>query len=538
MLFGVIAGTLENDSAFHCLICNLPLRSQDFDSTCPGLSPKQREDLTMKTTWWSDILLLNDPDDEVERLEPSLGYEQFGDYPEPIGEPQKVRPRSEASEIAVVPGQCLQGSSFRLSPFSDLTRREVNVDRALTEPATFDGRVWIPVHRACLDIAQKVFESSPNAYVKDMRGLWTALHWRLAISATNRQCGPEPNYTIGRTHFYAPWWNWWSWRQARARDSRDGPGQSVAEFVELYQTFASSPYESSGYKLTEDILRNLEQCPRGACSEGDAHSLTTRFLLLPGELQDAIVAEIRPVRGLPRATTRLLPQEFWREQLKSGSKGLLPWLWDIDAELVDAKASETCTGGEGYEWNWELLVRKLSCNVDFGVRLEVPEDADPWKPHNPGATWIWTGYRNDLEHVPAGLHNRRRIWQLMEEMFVGDVLPSPPKGRRTSLVPRSPEKKHIQLHWTKSGDLMEPTKAKWLPSFDIAEDFVRRIGGDVYMVQGRQPLQYWQNPAKFSAWRSGRNSWSSQVAPKTESRPAPATVDEIITIIRGLDYPV
>lgn len=70
------------------------------------------------------------------------------------------------------------------------------------------------------------------------------------------------------------------------------------------------------------------------------------------------------------------------------SKRALPWLWDLDVNVVRTKEQEG-------NWNWELLVRKLT-------QLEI---------HEPGDTSL---------ELPLQLKNRRRIWRLLEEARVGD----------------------------------------------------------------------------------------------------------------------
>ncbi len=156
--------------------------------------------------------------------------------------------------------------------------------------------------------------------------------------------------------------------------------------------------------LTDMILENLEAFPSEESLPPDIMAFRARLLALPQELQDHITSFLRTAAPLPRRCTRLLPQEHWRQMLVYGRT--VPFLWDIDVAAVDR-----CCAGP-WPLDWERLVRELSQPTS---RHRVFEDG------------IWTEVVADCYSrlkVPDGLRNRRRIWQIVEEMFVGDVLPS------------------------------------------------------------------------------------------------------------------
>lgn len=242
-------------------------------------------------------------------------------------------------------------------------------------------------------------------------------------------------------------------------------------------------------------------------------------------------------RDLPQVTTGLLPQSFWLKQLRSGCA--LPWLWELKDEchLLDAKAAEPCPGGDRFEWNWELLTRKLTRGVDFGVKLDVPDGASPYDPIMKGEAvvrseetfWQIDGYHNDLQNVPAGLLNRRRTWQLLEEMFVGDYLPQASTGPSTTgnIGPKWVVEEHIQLPWDKSGQLLKtPT---WIPSFDL-KPYIRRVGGQIYIRNDMvRPMQYWQDPGGY---------WKRELKVGSKNGPQGARPDEVFGVLRRLGYPV
>lgn len=80
-------------------------------------------------------------------------------------------------------------------------------------------------------------------------------------------------------------------------------------------------------------------------------------------------------------------QDWWCEAL--ADKKLLPWLWDLDSELLREKQ-------RAGNWDWESLVRSLS-------KPEI---------HEPSDTTL---------NLPVGLRNRRRIWRCLEEARVDNT---------------------------------------------------------------------------------------------------------------------
>lgn len=308
-------------------------------------------------------------------------------------------------------------------------------------------------------------------------------------------------------------------------DTDQWPGPTEDSEFNLLYSFLSDPIEVEN--LTDTILSNLKPCRRRAVV-ADADRLETQLAALPEDIFHSILSYSRSFRDLPRKATHTLPQHFWKNELMLAGKGLLPWLWDIDLNKITAKTNEPCPEGEDIEWNWELLVRQLSRGVDGGIRTEVPDHVDVYDDSRKEFKydedlWTFTGYHIDMTHVPRGLHNGRRIWQLLEEMFVGDQLPLEGELRRgRSRV--GPKKKCVQLPWTKEGALRE--SAIWLPTINVDVTFVRKIGGQVYSINNRGVLQYWQT-TEFRR-DNGRH----------DGKPAePAPVPEILEVIRKLGYP-
>ncbi|KAF4827875.1 hypothetical protein CGCTS75_v007861 [Colletotrichum tropicale] len=237
---------------------------------------------------------------------------------------------------------------------------------------------------------------------------------------------------------------------------------------------------------------------------------------------------------MPRISSRLVPQPLWKEQLKAGCQGLLPWLWDVEPALIDAKDAEPCPGSPEFEWDWELLFRQLSRGIDYG---KITEPIDRHRVEDLRQVDLvfdkaCTGYSTDMQYVPAGLHNRRRVWQLLEEVFVGDALPW-----ETTVVSGYASTTHIPaiedcvpLWWNKSGDqiLSEPI---WIPSINNIDAFRRRLGGEVYILERYAGLQYWQKPSLIAQHET---SGDETETPDVHG----ASVEEIYSVLRPLGYPV
>ncbi|KAI3556944.1 hypothetical protein CABS02_02951 [Colletotrichum abscissum] len=157
------------------------------------------------------------------------------------------------------------------------------------------------------------------------------------------------------------------WLVSQPGRKKTSPGCIGLVLILLLYLLYTIPLEIE--ELTSCLLQNLRTGRSEVTRTKKGTMLTDNLSKLPTEILDNILAAMG--RDMPPESSHQLPQRLWKDQLKAGSRGLLPWLWDIDPACVDAKDSELC----------------------------------------PGA------------HVPGGLHNRRRIWQLLEEMFVGDTLP-------------------------------------------------------------------------------------------------------------------
>lgn len=177
--------------------------------------------------------------------------------------------------------------------------------------------------------------------------------------------------------------------------------------------------------LTDMLVENLKvSTPEPMTPE--IKGFQERFLALPQELQDHITSFLNTKTALPRHSTRLLLQKEWKRMLVYGRQ--LSFLWDLDIATIES-ADPTMT------LDWEQLVRSLSQVAVRHFLSKIPTST------------AMDVICYDQLRVPNGLRNRRRIWQLVEGMFVGDVLPVARGGRPQPTMPR---------YWDEDGEPVYP----------------------------------------------------------------------------------
>lgn len=147
--------------------------------------------------------------------------------------------------------------------------------------------------------------------------------------------------------------------------------------------------------LTHSILANLQSYDPTANS---VPKLRNKFRPLPQELQDQITSYLTD-QPLALGCNYVLSQSCWKKAFIS-----IPFLWDLDAALVSKKSLQH---SKGAEWDWEKLTRQLMNRVD--VVIEAGKGPITWS------------YKKLGLDVPSGLNNRRRIWQIVEDMYPNDV---------------------------------------------------------------------------------------------------------------------
>lgn len=145
--------------------------------------------------------------------------------------------------------------------------------------------------------------------------------------------------------------------------------------------------------MTDQVLQSLEILPPLEPLSGQ-----TSLLQLPTEVMASITEAMRPFSDPPLECSFLLPPSYWLDALLHGS--LLPWLWDLNEQAIMRKEKSKTAGRE---WNWELLVRHLAqCDT------QEPRPAF-WAKVDPS----------------FGLKNRKRIWDLVNEVLHEQSPPDP-----------------------------------------------------------------------------------------------------------------
>ncbi|RSL48521.1 hypothetical protein CEP54_012878 [Fusarium duplospermum] len=244
-------------------------------------------------------------------------------------------------------------------------------------------RWYLGVHEACLTIASLVMRTSPTSHLRSLRDLWVTLDRRYEVTIRILE-GP------GFFHFLPliplP--------------------QRVDEARRRWGDYYIPDYHPGSYHnwwlddplvipdLTSRLLSNLQLVEPYKTRPS---SLQTNLESLPQELQDRIISLLR-VETIGLDCTRLLLQSYWKQLFLQ-----IPFLWDLDKSLVSEYKDK-----DGKVWDWERLFRQVMTRVQ---PLTYPENGDI-------RAWRYDEVGLD---VPPGFTNRRRIWQLLEDMDPDEV---------------------------------------------------------------------------------------------------------------------
>ncbi|KAI5863730.1 hypothetical protein GGS23DRAFT_604744 [Durotheca rogersii] len=363
------------------------------------------------TSWQTEAVLLSDPAREFEQLEVHYRGGKRADAP-------RLDPGAAATAIRKDAARVVEGNRLRLvgseppAPalgwWNDAGWEDWGVRANESYSDVVDGEYlstpyYVATHGACLALAEDAVRRGP---LRDLRALWKALRARYEVddsyyAGTAVGAAPRPQRVPLPHGYYLP-------------EHRD----AGAERWEAAHPLAVPD-------LTAAVLQSLEALPPPAAPGPAAAAFQQRFAALPAELRDHICSFLAARGGLPAACNGLLPQWAWREVLLRGE--CLPFLRDLDAGAAARFCARWEAEGPRPEPNWELLVRKLG--------------QENWR--------TWDAEASSLG-VPGGLRNRRRVWKLVEEMYVGDLVPvrraMPPAGG-PAVVPR---------YWDKRGELLYP----------------------------------------------------------------------------------
>ncbi|EEU38355.1 uncharacterized protein NECHADRAFT_34783 [Fusarium vanettenii 77-13-4] len=143
--------------------------------------------------------------------------------------------------------------------------------------------------------------------------------------------------------------------------------------------------------LTASLLSNLQPYKPTSPSRQLRY-----FEKLPQNIKQHIMFLVFQ-QELPSRCTYVMPQHYWKEAFFG-----IPFLWDLDRDLIDKASS--------FDLDWEKLTRQIMCPAETTWERRWGEgEARPWSYDDCGLI------------VPPGLTNRRRIWQIVEEMYPDDV---------------------------------------------------------------------------------------------------------------------
>ncbi|KAK6087064.1 hypothetical protein SCUP234_02157 [Seiridium cupressi] len=130
-----------------------------------------------------------------------------------------------------------------------------------------------------------------------------------------------------------------------------------------------------------------------------ALSFRKRFGNLPNELKALVLRYVTAGGEWSMTCTRIFDVGFWKAMFNKNLPCMM-WLWDLDQKLIRRTDPEL-------NMDWELLFRQLP---------QRPRLADS---HSGKPESDFQCYRGVLDIIPPGLEARRRLWTLLEEMYIG-----------------------------------------------------------------------------------------------------------------------
>ncbi|KAK8036549.1 hypothetical protein PG991_001686, partial [Apiospora marii] len=431
-----------------CNICGCPIFPPPPQASEGGVEEGEHP------KWLGQAVMLSDPAEEFETLE--LHY-RAGKKPG-VPELEFTRDDQEIQRDEVTmatPYECLLvKDGTRVRPNWGVGHDDGGGRHPSSTP------YGILVHAACLDIVERAMRNKSrrrNPHVHSLRALWKVLRMRRDAcdnELMGTDYGPAQHEPLWRRNFHYLYNR--NPLSSFVRTSRRGFDGEWVFFFFLFQITAGFPEcicaeltvvcmqsledPTTTPDLTDMLLSDVRRVESEAVHQ-EAQSFRQAFMSLPLELRENILEFLSACDDLHSFCTRLLPQEVWRDMLLG--KKFLPFLYDIDDAAVLRCVQETEGKAGNKQVDWESLVRSLSRGAWASRDCRGPpppydgdEDGGGWDPR--------TGYYYCDLPAPTGLRNRRRIWQLAEEMFVGDVLPSKSSG---ASVPR---------YWDEYGERVYP----------------------------------------------------------------------------------
>ncbi|KAH6987735.1 hypothetical protein BKA56DRAFT_612487 [Ilyonectria sp. MPI-CAGE-AT-0026] len=279
------------------------------------------------------------------------------------------------------------------------------------EDPTLPGEAgyYIAIHSACLRIANLVMKRSPQAHIRSLADLWSTLERRCTKTGNTPlptwpgvmdgpflpsipEGPPESRPSSGPVklgtsrYFVHPW----------ALGAREMDSENEEEtFGDAW--WKADPEYIPG--LTAGLFANIEE--RGHAQDASS-AFMERFDTCPREIKDHILGFVLCQR-MPLECNYVLDQRYWRELFVQ-----IPFLWDLDLAMVNSKllpsGEDARAGSLGLDW--EKLTRQVMTPVEVYKQIEPP---------------LPRPYSQIGLDIPRGFQNRRRIWQILEEMYPNDV---------------------------------------------------------------------------------------------------------------------
>ncbi|KAH7152669.1 hypothetical protein EDB81DRAFT_855242 [Dactylonectria macrodidyma] len=256
---------------------------------------------------------------------------------------------------------------------------------------TTEQHWYFGIHSACEDIANLVMSRSREARIRSMGDLWMILDQRCAKTESEHFFGtpflpeipenlPGEPLELSLSRYYLPF-------DAIPGDQADARG--------FYEWYEDDPLFVPD--LTRRIISNLQKYEPG---DEAASQSVKKFEDVPHEIKDDILDKLLD-QPLSLDCTYSIPPSYWKQAFFN-----IPFLWDLDKSILDEKMLEAKSAG--IEWDWEKITRQLMTPVAICGQSD-DGDPMPWNYDQVGLA------------VPHGLNNRRRIWQILEEMYPNDV---------------------------------------------------------------------------------------------------------------------
>ncbi|RSM03773.1 hypothetical protein CEP52_007187 [Fusarium oligoseptatum] len=256
-------------------------------------------------------------------------------------------------------------------------------DAASAQPAPFG--LFVGMHPACEDLVNRVMETSSNSRIHSLGDLWMTLERRCArreLRDGGTRQTPSFNYPPNIPTSQA--------------------GEEVQFSIDRY-FWNHNPINIPD--LTTQLLSNLEPISRVTTPiplSTSTQEFKSCLAALPAEIQNELVPWFQ-MGSISVDCNYMMPQSLWKQIFFQ-----IPFLWDLDTEQV---LNRTCSEpSETEEWNWEKITRQVLSPAQPSDRgYEGDEKGYLWSHETVGL------------HVPPGFTNRRRIWQILEEMWPNDV---------------------------------------------------------------------------------------------------------------------